>query len=103
MAEGRDGALSQWGDSHKKLYQEDIFGGWRDGLVVRTFPDLAKDSSLLPRIHIRWLTTAYNSGSGGSDAPFWPLGSHTNMTHNTHNKQTSQQDSIQLRHDGTGL
>ena len=53
MVEGRDGAVSQWGDSQKKLYQEDIVGERRDGLVVRTVSVLAKDLSVLPCTHIR--------------------------------------------------
>lgn len=52
----------------------------------RTLAVLVQDSGLVPYIHIRCLTTPYNSSSRGSDTPFgslWPL-TCTNTYKQTH-------------------
>ena len=45
---------------------------WLSGLIALASV-LAKDSNLGANIHIRQLTTAFNSSSRGSDNLFWPL------------------------------
>ena len=52
---------------------------------LRVYTSLEEESSAIPSIHVKRLTTAYNSSSRGSNALFWlPQALHLNAHNQAH-------------------